>query len=875
MNRKFTRLKVAAFALMFGAFQQASATFTPVAISAGFNNDVVANGIGTAASSTSAAFDNTAYALVAPDYQQTSVSALPGVNQCLPATGVINSVNTAGVTFNLASYTGNNSLRLTASTNGTITLANQTLIGDVYLLCGSGDAPAAGINANVVLNWVGGGSSTAFPITVNDWFNGSNFAIQGIGRVNRVSSFLDAANSVNPRLYEIKLTLPLSYYNKQIASITVTKTTASGVLNVMAVNVDHQACIPPVGLASSSITINSANLSWGAVTGVQGYEYAITTSATPPASGTFTTNTSYSASGLPAATQHWLHVRSQCGANSYSIWNSLSFTTLACPTVSGLSATGMTTVSANLSWNAVTGSLGYQYAVTTSSTPPASGTPTSATSYNATGLAVGTTHYLHVRSNCTGTSYSAWSTVSFATLACPSAGSPAISNNVPFSVDISWPGSTTAGVAGYNYVVTTSASAPTSSTPNVQFTTNTNATVTNLVPGTTYYAWVRTNCTATNAGWLNSGSFVNPYPPCYDPTNVTVSAISMHGAKFKWNGSIGTNPMGYQYAITTSATPPATGTTIYDTAYTENNLLANTSYYFHVRTLCGTSQYSHYSNWVSLPFATDPSCIAATGVSITNVTSSAANIHWNELAGIYGYEYFINQTPADPTVAGTPVNYNELAPLNLFSGTDYYFHLRVRCDTFNYSPWTTTPFTTQTICSAPSSPVVSNVTATGASFSWGSVSTAQNYEYAITTTPPAPVVGTPTTNTSYTANTLTPATTYYFHVRAYCSPSDISGWQSVSFTTNPITDVENIPVNDQFGVTVYPNPVRNKLVVEVKPHGKTNGTIQVVDMTGKMVAMVKTTSDKTEIDMSNLTPGIYLVKYFDEVNAEVIRVQKQ
>jgi len=88
------------------------------------------------------------------------------------------------------------------------------------------------------------------------------------------------------------------------------------------------ACQQPLGLSATNVTVTGADVSWGAVSGAAGYEYAVTTSSTPPASGTATTNTTESVTSLSGSTTYYLHVRTDCGSGSYSAWSSLSFQTL-------------------------------------------------------------------------------------------------------------------------------------------------------------------------------------------------------------------------------------------------------------------------------------------------------------------------------------------------------------------------------------------------------------------------------------------------------------------------------------------------------------------------------------------------------------------
>ncbi len=309
--------------------QLAKATFIPVTVT-GFNADVVANGIGSPMGSTIIPFDTSAnaYVLVAPDYQLNGASALP--TYALPASGAINSVATAGLSYQLGSYTTSNSLRLVGTgvtSSGTLTFPTPNyIVGDVYIL-----AAAAGGTANisVTLNFTSGGFQN-YTTTVSNWIGGSNFAIQGIGRASRTTGALDAVSgATDPRLYEIHVPLSAANLSETIQSITIQRTggsSATSVLNVMAVSVDNQNCLPPTGLAASNITTSGANVSWTAVTGAAGYEYAVTTSSTPPASGTAQVGNTASVTPLQQGTTYFLHVRTDCGSG-FSGWSTISFKT--------------------------------------------------------------------------------------------------------------------------------------------------------------------------------------------------------------------------------------------------------------------------------------------------------------------------------------------------------------------------------------------------------------------------------------------------------------------------------------------------------------------------------------------------------------------
>jgi GEVED domain len=100
------------------------------------------------------------------------------------------------------------------------------------------------------------------------------------------------------------------------------------------------ACLPPTAPLVSGLTQTSANLAWTApgTAPSNGYEWAVQTSTTPPASGTAATVTTAAATGLMPNTTYYLLVRSNCGS-SFSPWvNSASFYTGYCP-ISSTSAT--------------------------------------------------------------------------------------------------------------------------------------------------------------------------------------------------------------------------------------------------------------------------------------------------------------------------------------------------------------------------------------------------------------------------------------------------------------------------------------------------------------------------------------------------------
>ena len=87
-------------------------------------------------------------------------------------------------------------------------------------------------------------------------------------------------------------------------------------------------------------------------------------------------------------------------------------------------------------------------------------------------------------------------------------------------------------------------------------------------------------------------------------------------------------------------------------------------------------------------------------------------------------------------------------------------------------------------CSTPTGLAAASITTTTANLSWNTVAGAVNYEYIVDQSAATPAVpGTVTATTSYNATGLSPATTYYLHVRANCGASYSSWATAYSFTT--------------------------------------------------------------------------------------------
>jgi hypothetical protein len=189
---------------------------------------------------------------------------------------------------------------------------------------------------------------------------------------------------------------------------------------VAAFRVAPSSCASPAGLTASSVTANSASLSWNSVTGAQFYklQYRISTSAGWTLLADSLTQTVFQLSGLSGSTLYYWQVRATCTSDT-STYSQSQFTTLSlCGTPAQLSAGSITSTSANLSWAALSGASTYEVEYKTSASatwlPAASGITSSV--YLLTGLSPATAYNWRVRADC-GIAFGNYAQASFNTIA--------------------------------------------------------------------------------------------------------------------------------------------------------------------------------------------------------------------------------------------------------------------------------------------------------------------------------------------------------------------------------------------------------------------------------------------------------------------------
>ncbi|MFZ6053319.1 fibronectin type III domain-containing protein [Halocola ammonii] len=319
--------------ILLSAFLLQGQTYNQVEFTSGLTADVIANGVGAPSSSTNNDIDGGDYVYISEDYQLDAGDAPLGFG--LPSDGIIVSPTEDGMDFQMSPfatpYTGNNSMRLEASgSTGTLEFADLNPAVSVHFLVMSGGGPGS---ITGTIHFLDGSTQSIALTNVPDWYNGTSLptAIGGIGRVNLASEDVDNPAG-NPRVYELTVDINEENYDKTITSVDFVKGAAGGgVVNVFAMSYkETPSCFPPSDLTVDNITTSSVDLSWTPDGAHVSWEYMVQPAGNgvPTMPGNGTADNPVEVGGLSPDTNYEVYIRGNCNTDGYSQWiGPVNFTT--------------------------------------------------------------------------------------------------------------------------------------------------------------------------------------------------------------------------------------------------------------------------------------------------------------------------------------------------------------------------------------------------------------------------------------------------------------------------------------------------------------------------------------------------------------------
>jgi hypothetical protein len=864
INRFFGVLNLMA---LFSASAVMAQNFQTMPISTGYSADVIANGIGSSTVSTNNDVDGVSYAFVAKDFQLTSTSA--AITYGIPVDGIINSVvaTTPGLSYQLAGLNTNNSLRLAVVNDaGTLVFTTPKAATKLYMLAVSGSGTST---VSAVVNFTDGSSQTFSSISLADWYNAANFAIQGIGRIKKPGVTPAAGDDVpspeggtNPRLYQSELAIDAGNQMKPIQSVTITKVSGSGLPNIFAFSADvYSDCAPPTLQAPASITANSALVSWTTPSNAVTYDVYHSTSNTPPASSVTptypgVTGTSTTIGGLNSNTNYYYWVRTNCSsATSQSVWSFAGTFKTACSTFTVPYTENFDTTNTGSSTNNNAPSC---WAYLESAPFSGYGYVSASNSYSSPN-----SYYLYNSTATTGSQM---------LISPPTVDLSDGNKRVRFYAK--------SGGANYTLLVGT-LSNPTDPNSFTQIgsaitltTTQTQYTV-NIPVGSDVQLAFKHGMGGTFRGIYLDDITVQAIPTCFEPTAVTSSNVATNSATIGWTAPTPAPANGYEVYYSTTNTAP-TAATVLDASNSTTSTTASaplsglspaTTYYAWVRSNCSASDKSIWSA-TSTMFTT--LCVPITTLpwsenfdAMATIGSAIVPNCWKQTPGGSASSYNFTsanaaqQTYNDPKSAPNYVTiyypYTNAAYLwtptfTLTAGTSYDFSFYWVGD--NYTGWQNEVLVnngqTETGATSLTTFITDDQTATGGSNS-----------------------------TNYTKVTVTyvPATTgdYTFGIKAFNTTTApyYMGFDDFSLTQTTLGTAETSVKKNE--IKVYPNPFKDVLYISDSRDLK---SVTVSDVSGRVLTTID--NPGKELNLSTLKTGLYFVAItFKDGSQSVVKAIKQ
>ncbi len=334
----------------------------------------------------------------------------------------------------------------------------------------------------------------------------------------------------------------------------------------------------------------------------------------------------------------------------------------------------------------------------------------------------------------------------------------------------------------------------------------------------------------------------------------------------------------------------ANGTT---TTKTFSGLTPNTSYDFEAITHCPNGSAGSWSTTLVLSTNALSGCALPPAVSATTVTGNSATITWPAVsgAGYYAFRYKLASTSTWIS-GGTAGSFaTSKTYTGLVSNSLYDFEGRTICANNVASAWGPTSFTTTSSIGCELPPVL-NATATtttsSIAISWSAVAGAGWYSFQYKPAASSTWINGGTAGPSATSKTYTglvSGTTYEFQIRTHCPSGVASSWSANGvYSTNP--DIASIqPTNTQTNISsfasddmikIYPNPTSDKLNIEIFTKRSGNTTIQLMDMSGRLVRELNIVAESgvntITLDIQEVNVGLYSLLVYQ--NEELISTNK-
>jgi len=382
---------------------------------------------------------------------------------------------------------------------------------------------------------------------------------------------------------------------------------------------------------------------------------------------------------------------------------------------------------------------------------------------------------------------------------------------------------------------------------------------------------------------------------CAAPSGLIASAITATSATVGWTAVSGAVSYDVDYKATSSATwvNAATGTTAVSLGLT--GLTSGITYDYRVRTNCasGSSAYS------AAQFTTTSTgtCNPPTGLASSAVTATGATVSWTAVSGALSYDvdYKSNASAtwinAATGTASTSVNLSGLTSITLYD-----WRVRTNCSGGN-STYATAQFTTLTSsgCANPldnstngtisgAATIPFNTDVTGLISPSGDV---DNYKFVITTSGTITITlrtlpgdydvkllnsaGTQVAisqaggTSNETISRTVSAGTYYVQVYGYNGANSATTCYTLRVQLGTASRGDDAITRDAPKMVVFPNPARDLVNINLSGY-KGKSEVSMFDVNGRVVLRREMSEANTQLDISALPAGIYIMRIKNGAN---------
>lgn len=386
---------------------------------------------------------------------------------------------------------------------------------------------------------------------------------------------------------------------------------------------------------------------------------------------------------------------------------------------------------------------------------------------------------------------------------------------------------------------------------------------------------------------------------CASPAGLTASAIDTTSATIGWTAASGGVSYDVDYKPTSSSTwtNAATGTTTTSVALT--GLTPGTTYDYRIRTNCASGS----SAYATAQFTTTSNspCNAPAGLTSSGVTAAGATVSWTAVSGASSYSVDYKPNTSSTWInAATATTSTSVNLSGLTSATLYDWRVRTNC-TGGSSTYAAAQFTTLTSsgCANPLDNSTNGTTAGAATIPFNTDVTGlispsgdvDHYKFVITTGGTITITlrtlpgdydlkllnsaGTQLaisqaagTSNETISRTVTPGT-YYAQVYGYNGANSSTSCYTLRVQLGTASRSDNDVVVSKEGidekenkgqkVEVFPNPVNN--IVNISLTGFTGKSeVSMLDVNGREVLRREIGIVNSQLDISALPPGVYLVR---------------